>query len=708
MVSTGTMNSPRHVAVLVVLLLFTVVVPTVTARTSKFAIISDTHVGESAQGDANVRLAVSQLNAIADEISMVLITGDLTVSALPSEYELADEMLSELRVPFYPLLGNHDVIQYTRPTNWSSWQEPSATGDHLFMQQFRRAFERSSAMVTHRGFDPVWDPTLGRNSTLVNFEVRVGALALLCVDFVSRHNATNPKDYLKGAEPTANLNDFPGGTLDWIRGRLRVIARDPSVRRVALMHHHNIASVPSFLPDYFSFDHAMRSTFAQLLLESEVPLERFVGSFVGHLHFSDEHLLMFDSYQQWVITAAKDQGAASIVLVEVDHDSGDVLSVVNCCGESFVTKALLYRAMLECISGLMIGVAMCLVIQYTSHLNDFLAANAAIVSGDHPNGSELWAKYSLQFWREQLGSMLLIGVALIGRIAILPALHQAKYFQTMSAMIVTNFSVYIAAAVVILHQASSWNGASTSVVSNGGSSSGAGRHDAISRQDVIECFMMLIAALTIDLTRATVRTEWQQDRDAFEALALVVLSVLAAIVMRELFLLRRVVPRTSGTNICTSSVLHNVWCDRAMIVILCGAAGFVWDSATEYVNLMLYRMLLPITIDLWRVMLIAAILGYIVIAMVYLRLVAAVFSNFKPLVGVSFMVAFESLLSSTIQFGFRSANYPLPLRHVSIMIVALIAMAIGASALLFRAHPVRRHFVFHSGAVLPTNRRAKE
>jgi len=58
-----------------------------------------------------------------EDIRFALITGDVTESAQYNEFVKAEKILSELKVPWLPLLGNHDVWTYTKQS-----EEPYPTG----------------------------------------------------------------------------------------------------------------------------------------------------------------------------------------------------------------------------------------------------------------------------------------------------------------------------------------------------------------------------------------------------------------------------------------------------------------------------------------------------------------------------------------------------------------------------------------------------
>lgn len=95
-------------------LLFICVVNIAQAQWSpfRFAFISDTHIGSpNGSAEEDLRRTVADINSMP-EIAFVVLTGDITELGTDEEIQLAKEILSALKVPYYILAGNHD-------TGWS-------------------------------------------------------------------------------------------------------------------------------------------------------------------------------------------------------------------------------------------------------------------------------------------------------------------------------------------------------------------------------------------------------------------------------------------------------------------------------------------------------------------------------------------------------------------------------------------------------------
>ena len=77
--------------------------------------LTDTHIrphGKLAYGVADtapyLANAVEFLNAFRPAIGAVIVTGDLVDQGLPEEYERFVELIAPLKMPVYPIPGNHD------------------------------------------------------------------------------------------------------------------------------------------------------------------------------------------------------------------------------------------------------------------------------------------------------------------------------------------------------------------------------------------------------------------------------------------------------------------------------------------------------------------------------------------------------------------------------------------------------------------------
>ncbi|MBI4362433.1 MAG: metallophosphoesterase [Euryarchaeota archaeon] len=234
-------------------------------RVFSFAVVSDIHIGEEfpdygTPGYAdtgggqeywiteNARRAVARVNErrLPDDIRFVLVTGDLTDSAERSEFLKAREILDGLRVPYVPLLGNHDVWPYTRDT-----EAPDPVGDRVFEEVFAPAFDRLSR--TFRRWEkepgPVWDPEVGRTARFQNLAFDYQGFHVVGLDFVSRQHAPLGQP---GAPGEADLHDFAGGTYRWLQGHLAAYPRTKK-DNILLFQHHPMTKDPWGFAMAFSY-----------------------------------------------------------------------------------------------------------------------------------------------------------------------------------------------------------------------------------------------------------------------------------------------------------------------------------------------------------------------------------------------------------------------------------------------------------------------
>ncbi|HZO93950.1 MAG TPA: metallophosphoesterase [Candidatus Baltobacteraceae bacterium] len=109
-----------------------------------FAQISDSHIGYSGPANMDVRAtfqhAIDAINALPQQPSFVIHTGDVTHLSKAREFDDARAMLSTLRAPLIALPGEHDVIGAEGPKRfaasfarndaagrgWSSWDQGGA------------------------------------------------------------------------------------------------------------------------------------------------------------------------------------------------------------------------------------------------------------------------------------------------------------------------------------------------------------------------------------------------------------------------------------------------------------------------------------------------------------------------------------------------------------------------------------------------------
>jgi 3',5'-cyclic-AMP phosphodiesterase len=110
----------------------------------RFAQISDTHIGfdKPANPDvtATLRIAIGKIKAAPEPPAFVLHTGDLTHLSKPAEFDLLQQVLSELSVPVLYVPGEHDVLdndgrgylqRFGSGTQGAGWHSFDQNGVHF-------------------------------------------------------------------------------------------------------------------------------------------------------------------------------------------------------------------------------------------------------------------------------------------------------------------------------------------------------------------------------------------------------------------------------------------------------------------------------------------------------------------------------------------------------------------------------------------------
>lgn len=203
-----------------------------------FVHLTDTHIGEGdPDGDygtpgwsdeltlsdegypaERLRKAVRWINTHADSLNIrfVIVTGDLTDSGERSEFLKFKEIMDGLRIPYVPLIGNHDVWPYTRHS-----EAAVPCGDSLinavFAENYNDLATRLETWDNGTRLTRLQNPERGNPNYLQNFGFRYHNYTFLLADFGTRQHA-EPGE--KGVGPQADLHDFEGGTFRWVNRQL--------------------------------------------------------------------------------------------------------------------------------------------------------------------------------------------------------------------------------------------------------------------------------------------------------------------------------------------------------------------------------------------------------------------------------------------------------------------------------------------------------
>jgi 3',5'-cyclic AMP phosphodiesterase CpdA len=260
-----------------------------------FVHLSDLHIGEGFDdygtpgwndapppGDVGyaaqrLRKSVNWINRHADSlrIRFVMATGDLTDSGEKSEFLKCREILDELQIPYIPLIGNHDVWPYTR-----SEEAPDALGDRFFNLVFDDVIGGNSAYFSRwdngTRHEEVIQPETEKKHQFQNFSFSFHGYRFIVTDFGTRRHAGRGEP---GVGPSADLHDFPGGSLSFLRQQLK--ETDSSTKAVFIFSHWPLMKEP--IRFHFAFDSKEYGALAELLFPYK---EKVSTWFSGHLHRS--------------------------------------------------------------------------------------------------------------------------------------------------------------------------------------------------------------------------------------------------------------------------------------------------------------------------------------------------------------------------------------------------------------------------------------
>ena len=136
-----------------------------------FALLSDIHIGDTGDNAlGRARSAVAKINQLvanaSTNLQAVFITGDLTNSAMPSQYDTVHDVLNNLTVPYFPIIGNHDQWSYN-----STWEDGAPVGDQLFAKTFKSILDQSGIINYPNG--TVWNPIHSCQSWFQNYRIQM-------------------------------------------------------------------------------------------------------------------------------------------------------------------------------------------------------------------------------------------------------------------------------------------------------------------------------------------------------------------------------------------------------------------------------------------------------------------------------------------------------------------------------------------------------
>lgn len=234
-----------------------------------FVHITDIHIGEG-QGDygtlgylndtmpegdvgysaIRLRRAVNWINenAVENDIHFVTVTGDITDSGEKSEFDKAKEILDALEIPYLPTIGNHDIWPYVA----YEFEAEYAYGDSVMAEIFKDTYNNAANFFDDWNdgtrLSRVYNPESDHEHYHQNFSFSYKGIGFLAFDF-------NPRYHVKKAEPgigaEARLNDFAGGTYEWLLNTIETHPKRGQKNLILMTHqppHRDIAALFNGLP----------------------------------------------------------------------------------------------------------------------------------------------------------------------------------------------------------------------------------------------------------------------------------------------------------------------------------------------------------------------------------------------------------------------------------------------------------------------------
>ena len=246
-------------------------------------------------------------------IKFVVISGDLTGSAEKSEFMMVNKIMSELKIPYVPVIGNHDAWPYVRYQT----EAPTACGDSIINEVFDSVYAADKTFFTNWNdgtrLTRVYNPESGHENYLGNFSFEYDNFIFYALDFNPRYHVNKPEP---GIGPEAQLMDWQGGTYQWLKNELATNTRKRT-KNVCFISHHPATNNPLFILSGFVFD---MNEYNKLTTMLNPYKNNLAGWMAGHIHAFFDYQLVHNNngiMDVRVMEANKDHDSSKFEIVNV-------------------------------------------------------------------------------------------------------------------------------------------------------------------------------------------------------------------------------------------------------------------------------------------------------------------------------------------------------------------------------------------------------